>query len=138
MGKGSFTGGGLAWLLLRFMGGRRTNDESAEEGVDPSHDERLRDNHSHVPLHHPHHALHSSGVSHWVRRRLALSVGVLEVGARLEGRDEGVLASLEGGVGDDGCVRAEGDAALEGALLTQREEVEFLRRRGNEDCDVVA
>ena len=138
-GEGEFHWGVLVWLLLWFMGGGgRTNDESAEKGVDPPHDESLRHDHSHVPLHHPHHALHSRGVRHWVRRRLALSVGVLKVGARLEGGDEGVLAGLEGGVGDDGCILAERDAALEGALLAQRGEVEFLWRRGDEDCDVVA
>lgn len=116
----------------------RTNDKSAEESVDPAHDERLRNDHSHVPLHHAHHALHGSGVSHWVCRRLALAIGVLEICARLEGGDKGVLAGLEGGVGDDGCILAECDAALERALLADREDVELLRRRGDEDCDVVA
>ena len=85
-----------------------------------------------------HHALHGSGVAHGVRRRLALAVGILEVGAGLEGGDEGVLARFEGGVGDDGCILAEGDATLERALLAEGEQVKLLRRRGDEDCDVVA
>lgn len=105
---------------MEGRGEGRTNDESAEEGVDPAHDERLRHNHSHIPLHHSHHALHGSGVAHGIRGRLTLGVWVLKVGARLESGNEGVLARLESCVGDDGCILAEGDAALEGPLFAQR------------------
>ena len=78
-----------------------TYDEAVKEGVNPAHDESLRDHHGHVPLHHVHHLVHSAGFGHRVGRRLALVFRVLqEVAALVRGNkvvlpgDKGALRNL--------------------------------------------
>lgn len=116
----------------------RTNDESAEECVDPAHDEGVGDDHGHVVLHHAHHAVHGVGVGEGVGRGLALSAGVLEEGARLVGGDEVLAAGLEGLLGEDVVVVADGLAVDHGALLAEGGLVEDLGRGREEDSHVVS
>lgn len=97
-GKGSFTfwffGGGRGLVWGSKEGGisslrvGRTDDKTGEEGVDPAHDQRLRDHHRHVPLHHPHHPFHGRRVRHRVPGRLASVLGVFEEDAVFVGGDE--------------------------------------------------
>ena len=75
---------------------RPTDYVSTEKCVDPAHDQRLRYNHSHVALHHPHHCLHPGRIGHWICRWLALVFLVFEERPRLIGRDQKVLSGLEG------------------------------------------
>lgn len=73
-----------------------TDHESREEGINPTHDQSLRDHHHHVSLQHAHHSLHACRISHGVSGRLAPVVGVLQKCAAAESRDHVVLANLEG------------------------------------------
>lgn len=116
----------------------RTDDESRKKRIDPSHDQSLGHHHSHIPLHHTHHALHGGGIRHWVRPRLASVLGLGEELAFLEGRHHVGFARLEGGGGQDVCVGAEMDAADERALLAELCEGLLLGRRLEERHCVVA
>lgn len=116
----------------------RTNNKATEERIDPAHDQGLRHNHRHIPLHHAHHALHGGRIGHGVRGRLALGLGVLQEGAALEGGHEVVLARREGRVREHGRVLPEVDPALQTALFAKARQVGFLGRGGDEDGDIVA
>lgn len=97
--------------LKRWLN-QRTNDESREKGIDPSHDDCLWHNHAQVALHHAHHALHHRGVVHGVSSIRILALLVFQKLATVVCRDKIVLARTECGFGDGIGVRAEVDAAL--------------------------
>ena len=115
-----------------------TYDVAAEKGVDPAHNQRIWDNHGHVVLHHPHHPLHLARIRYWVRRRLAHLLGLLQKGAVLVARDEGLAPVLKRLFGEDVVVGSQGHAAAEGALLAHAPDVELLDGGGHEDGGVVA
>lgn len=46
-----------------------TDNKSREEGIDPPHNQRLWDHHSHLALHHAHHTLHGRRITHGVWSR---------------------------------------------------------------------
>lgn len=97
-----------------------TDHESREEGVDPAHDQGLRDHHHHVSLQHTHHSLHACRVSHRVRGRLTTVVGVLQKCAVPEARNHVVLAGLEGLAVEHGaCIVAEVHAAEKSKALAR-------------------
>jgi hypothetical protein len=79
---------------------RHTNHISAEESIDPAHDQTLRHHHSHVAFHHAHHALHHRRVAHGVRLRLVLRIRVGQEPAILGAIEESFLAALEGSLGN--------------------------------------
>ena len=62
-GKGSLTAGVKddvrCWFAFKRPSPELTEDEAAEEEVDPSHDDGLRHHHDHALLHLIHHAVHS-------------------------------------------------------------------------------
>jgi hypothetical protein len=93
------------------------NHESREESVDPAHDERVRNDHGHVVLHHTHHAIHSARIRHRVSRRLPAALGVFEVGTRLISCRESLTAGLERGRSQRVEVGPNSDAVDEGTLL---------------------
>lgn len=74
---------------------RRTDNVSAEEGINPAHDHGVGDDHGHLPLHGAHHALHGVGVCHGVGRRLAPVLGRAEERARLVRGRQGVAPRAE-------------------------------------------
>lgn len=117
---------------------QHTDDIAREEGVDPAHDQGVRYDHGHLPLHGAHHALHGVGVCHGVRRRLAPVLGRLEVRPGLVGRGQRVAAGVEAAPGEDVEVRPDLDAVREGSLLPDRLEVLCLGGRREEDGCVVA
>lgn len=136
MGKGSFT------TTVSFCGHshipfQHTDNITAEESINPAHDQRVGDNHSHVILHHAHHSIHRTGVREGVRRWLPLGVRILEELARLEARNERVTTGLERLARQDVVVAAQGDAEVEAALLTGGLGVEFLGRGSHQDGGIV-
>ena len=58
-----------------------TDNISTEERIDPTHDESLRNDHRHVPLHHSHHGFHPRRVRHGIGRWLASVLGIFEESA---------------------------------------------------------
>ena len=76
--------------------GTHTDHESSKEGIDPAHDHSLRDHHSHVPLHHAHHAFHGCRIRHWIALRLAPIFWVFQERAILVRGDEVFSAGVEG------------------------------------------
>ena len=102
-----------------------TDHKSREESINPAHNQRLRDHHHHIPLHHAHHGLHASRIGHGVRRWLAATSGVLKESTTLVGRDEVVLAHLKGLLGEYGGVIPEVDTANESEAFAG-----FGQRRG--------
>lgn len=117
------------------------NHISGEKGVDPAHDQRLRDHHRHVALHHAHHALHGGGVGHWIGGRFAARFGpVAQEGAGFVGGGEVAAACFEGGRREGGGgVVAEIDAAEEGETFAGfRGGGGRFGRGGHQDAGVVA
>ena len=53
---------------VRKEWGKRTENESGEEEIDPAHDKHLRDHGDELVLHAPHHALHHGRVSEGTHR----------------------------------------------------------------------
>lgn len=126
---------------LRFWWGKEhTDNKPGKESIDPAHDQRLRDHHHHVPLHHAHHGLHARWIRHGVCRRLAAAGGILEERAALIRRDEVVLAHLKGRPGQDRAgIVAQVHAAQEAKALAR-----FGKRLGrsgrvvHQDCGIMA
>lgn len=137
MGKGNFTIKVRQYVSPQ-VSSRHTDNITAEEGVDPAHDEGIGNDHGHVVLHHAHHAIHGAGIGQRVRRRLSLAVGLLQVRPRLEAGGQDITTSLKGLLGEDVVVGAQGDAAGEGPLLTHGLVVLLLGRGRHEDGYVVA
>lgn len=140
-GKGSFTTiAGQHISLPSAIACPRTDHESREEGVDPAHDQSLRDHHHHVSLEHAHHSLHCGWIRHRVRRRLAAVVGVLEELSAAEAGDQVVFTGLKGLMVQDGaCMVAE--------VNTTEKRMAFARLgqgrgglggRVHQDCRIVA
>lgn len=97
-----------------------TDDKAREEGIDPAHDQGLRDHHHHVSLEHSHHSFHTRRVGHGVRGRLPTVVGVLEKCAVAESGNHVVLAHLEGLAVEDGAgIVAEVHAAEKSKALAR-------------------
>ena len=90
-----------------------TNHKSTEKGINPPHDQRLRNNHRHIPLDHIHHLVHAGWISHRVGWGLSHGIGVLEVGAGLILLDKEVLPGHHGGKGDVVAIRTEVDTSEE-------------------------
>lgn len=96
-GKGNFTAKFVSSLLMSiYIKMQHTDNKAREEGIDPAHDQGLRDHHHHVSLKHSHHSFHACGVGHGVRGRLATVVGVLQKCAVAESSNHVALAHLEG------------------------------------------
>lgn len=94
-----------------------TDNVAAEKGIDPAHNQRIRDNHGHVILHHAHHAIHLARVRKRVRRRLALPIRFLEKLARLVAAGEGIASGLKRLARQRVVIGAQGGAAGEGSLF---------------------
>lgn len=80
---------------IKFAETPRTDHKTGEKGIDPTHDQGLRNHHHHVSLEHPHHGFHARWIRHWVRWRLATVVGVFQECASPESIDQIVPASLK-------------------------------------------
>lgn len=96
-----------------------TDDKSGKEGIDPAHNQGLRNHHGHVPFHHAHHALHSRRVRHGVPSRFPSVFGVFKEGPVFVGRHQVRPTRGKGGGRDDVGVGAEIDAAQESALFAE-------------------
>lgn len=83
--------------------------KSTEKGINPPHNQCLRNNHCHIPLDHIHHLVHAGWVSHRVGWRLPHGFGVLEVGAGLVLLDKEILPRHHGGKGDVVAISPEVD-----------------------------
>lgn len=118
--------------------GGHTDNKPCEKRIYPTHNQRLRHHHCHIPLHHPHHPLHRCRIRHRVRRRFPPVSGIFEEGAFFVGGYHVVLSSRECGGGDGVGVVAEVDAAEEGALFADGGEFELFGGAGQEDGGVVA
>ena len=119
-------------------GGEHTDDKPREKSIDPTHNQRLRHHHRHIPLHHPHHPFHRRRIRHRVRGRFPPVPGIFEESAVFVRGDHIVLSGREGGGGDGVGVVAQVDAAEEGALFAEGGEFEFFGGAGEEDGGVVA
>lgn len=95
-GKGNFTSEFVSSLLMFYIKLQHTDDKARKEGIDPTHDQGLRDHHHHVSLKHSHHSFHARRISHGVRGRLAAIIGILEKCAIAESSNHVVLAHLKG------------------------------------------
>ena len=115
-----------------------TDDKTREEGIDPSHDQRLRNHHSHISLHHAHHAFHGRRVAHRIRPRLAPLVRLSQELAFLVRRHHVRLPSLERRGRQHVRIAAQVDAAHQCALLPDLRELLLLGRRLEERHGVVA
>jgi hypothetical protein len=115
-----------------------TYDEARKEGVNPTHDERLRNHHGHLSLHHAHHALHGGGIRHGIGPGLAPRVWVCQKLALLVRRHHVCFPGLERGRRQHVRVCSQVDAADEGAVLPDLRERLLLRRGLEEDHGVVA
>lgn len=93
------------------------DDISRKEGIDPAHDQTLRDHHGDLTLHHAHHALHSSRIGHWVALGLATHLGLGEEGTVFVCLNHVCLASSERGWGELLVVVAKIDTAHKRTLL---------------------
>lgn len=131
-GNGSFTAR-VSQVLSRQSLLEHTDDVSAEEGVDPAHDQGVGDDHGHVVLHHAHHAVHLTRVGQRVRRRLALPIRLFQEGPGLVSSGEVLATSLKGPLRDGVVVGAQNGAATERALLAHARGVELLRLRSQHD-----
>ena len=100
-------------MLFGQVGGKRTDNKTTKEGINPTHDQSLGDNHGHVSLDHVHHLIHSTWIGHWVSGWLADAVGVFEEGAGGIGVYEVVFAGGERGEGDLVGVVSEVDSVEE-------------------------
>ena len=115
-GNGSFTRTPSPSTYVNLSNAREcspTYDKSTEKCINPPHDQRLRDNHRHIPLDHIHHLVHAGWVSHRVGWRLPHGFGVLEVGARVVLLDKEVLPGHHGGKGDVATIGTEVDTPEE-------------------------
>ena len=83
---------------------RLTDYKPRKEGLDPPHDQRLRNHHHHVPFHHPHHPLHGCGICHRIPGRLPSLLGLFEKFTLLVAIDKIVSFYVEGGGADGGVV----------------------------------
>lgn len=115
-----------------------TDDVAAEEGVDPAHDQGVRDHHSHVPLHHAHHPLHRIRIRQRIRRRLALLLRLLQERARLVPIRQGLAACFKSLLRKGMVVGAEEHTLAEKSLFPQTPLIEFLRRRIHQDGGIMA
>lgn len=95
-GKGNFTVEPVSVSLAQWDQLVPTDHEAREEGIDPAHDQCLRNHHHHISLQHTHHSFHARRVSHGIRRRLATVVGIFQKCTATEACDHIVLADLEG------------------------------------------
>lgn len=139
MGKGSFTMYSQhKESSSRKKHQRHTNNISAEKGIDPAHDQCIGDNHGHVVLHHAHHALHSIWIRQRVRRRLALLLRVLQIGAGFETINQKVSTSLKGLARQNVVVVPQVGAVGEGTLLANGLDVGLLRGGCHEYGRIVA
>jgi hypothetical protein len=117
---------------------RLTDNEAREEGVDPAHNQTLRDHHGHVSLHHAHHAFHGRRIAHGIRSRLAPRLRVGQELALLVSLHHEPLASLKGSWREHIGVGAQVNTTDERALLADLGEVLLLGRRLEERHGVVA
>lgn len=96
---------------------KHTDNKPGEKRIDPAHNQRLRNHHHHIPLHHPHHSLHARGVRHRICGRLAAVLGVLQEYTILVRGDEVAFAHLKGFRWEDEAIVAEVDAAENGVAF---------------------
>lgn len=118
--------------------GDATDHVAAEECIDPAHNKRVGNDHSHVALHHAHHAVHSIRISHGVWRRLATVLGCFEVGSGLVSSRQSVSAHAKRTAGQDMMVRPDVDAVQERPLFANCLLLQFLWRRGHQDASIVS
>ena len=81
-------------------GAKHTNHKPGKKRINPTHNQRLRHHHRHIPLHHPHHSLHRRRIRHRVRRRFPSAPWILEEAPFFVGGDHVSFSSGEGGGGD--------------------------------------
>jgi hypothetical protein len=117
---------------------QHTDHKPRKERIDPAHDQRLRNHHHHVPLHHSHHALHSRRIRHWVRSRLALVCWVLQELSLLEAGHDILPAFLKGWFEQLVAIDAEIGSSLHGPLLAECGCWKRLWNGGEEGGRVVA
>lgn len=115
-----------------------TDDVSTEESIDPTHDERVRDNHRHVILHHAHHAVHLTWVSKRVRGRLTLTLRLLEESTGFVASAEVLAALLKRLLRQRVIIATQGNTAGESSLFAHGLGIELLRGRVHQDRGVVA
>lgn len=111
-------------------GAKHTNHKPGKKRINPTHNQRLRHHHGHIPLHHAHHALHRRRIRHRVWRRFPSASWIFQEAPFFVGRYHVVFPSGEGGGGDGVGVVAEVDAAEERALFADGGEVEFFGGAG--------
>lgn len=104
----------------------RTDDISAEESIDPAHDQSIRDDHCHIVLHHPHHSIHGARIGQRVCWRLTLLIWRCKKLAGVEACNQILTAGVEGLLRQNMVVVAESDTVAQGALLTSRPRIELL------------
>lgn len=107
-----------------------TDDITAEEGVDPAHNQRIGDDHGHLSLHGTHHALHGIRVRHWIRRRLTPVLWCLEVCTGLVGCHQRIAARVERSLREHVEIGSHVNAVRKRALLTLSPLVKSLGRVG--------
>lgn len=132
-GKGNFTSLSLATLRPSEIPRQRslTNHVTAEESTDPAHDQRVGDDHSHLVLHHAHHALHRARVAHRVWRSLPSPLGILQERARFVSRRQDVSPVVERTLRKDMVRASEADAVQQRALFPDSFLLELLGRRSH-------
>jgi hypothetical protein len=113
------------------------NHESAEEGIDPAHDQGVGNDHGHVVFHHTHHAVHGAWVRHGVRSWLPAALGVLQIHPGLVGLNELIAPSLEGGRCQDMVIRPDCNAVRQRSLFPHGRLFKLLGRRGHEHCCIM-
>ena len=84
------------WILYSKERGKRTEDETGEEEIDPAHDKHLRDHGSELVLHAPHHAFHHGRVSEGAHRGWCDPVAVLVALDRLRGVNFEIVTLCKG------------------------------------------
>lgn len=137
-GKGSFTILVSSSSATNQATHQPTNNITAKKRINPAHNQRIRNNHGHLVLHHAHHAVHRAGIAQGIRRRLSAILGVLEVCAGLICSREHFSSRVERALGERVEVGSDLDAVEEGALLADGLAVLFLGRGLHEDCGIVS
>lgn len=117
---------------------RLTNNEARKKGIDPAHNQRLRNHHGHLALHHAHHALHGRRIAHGIRPRFPPHVRLSQELSFLERLHHVCFARGKRRGRDDVGVCAQVDAADERALLADLQQVLFLGRGLQQRHGVVA
>lgn len=137
-GKGNLTGRPISALIPFSFRGQLTDNKSREKGINPPHDQRLRNDHRHIPLHHAHHSLHSRRVRHWIRCRLTLLLWLFQERPVFVGIYQVSFASFKGRRRKIVRVHAQVYAAEKGALFANGWQLLFLGRGGHQNGGIVA